>query len=76
MSTQNLEQLIDEVRAEHRERRGERFYPRNHRRKYAEHEFAKVCGIAVRKLSAEEIAEFRDVVDRGPLKPIRLNVIA
>lgn len=53
-----------------------RFYPRNHREKYAGHEFIQVCGIAVRRLSEREILEFREVISSGPLRPIRLDVNA
>lgn len=72
---QTLEQIADEVRAELRDKR-DYFYPKKHREKYAGHEFVKVCGVAVRKLSDREIAEFQAVIDRGPLKPIRLGVTA
>jgi hypothetical protein len=51
-------------------------YPRSHRDKYLGHEFVKVCGIAVRKLSPREIAELQRAVDAGPVKPIRLEVDA
>lgn len=72
-STENLEQLVQEIRATLRAKR-DHHYPSKHREKYADHEFVRVCGVSIRKLSAREVDEFQKAVDRGPLKPIRLDV--